>query len=52
MDPDKRSCRARLRARLAAAYSAGRCRLRAERGSMLIEVMIGAVVVAIATVGV
>ena len=51
-DPDKRSCRARLRARLAAAYAAGRSRLRAERGSVLIEVMIGAVVVAIATVGI
>jgi Tfp pilus assembly protein PilV len=50
IDPDKPSCPARLRARLAAACAAGRSRLRAERGSMLIEVMVGAVVLAIATV--
>lgn len=51
MDPDKRSCPARLRARCAAAYAAGRSRLRAERGSALIEVLVGAVVLSIATVG-
>ena len=51
-DPDKRICRARLQARLAAAYAAGRSRLRAERGSVLIEVMVGAVVLAIATVAI
>src|SRR5918998_3326520 len=49
MDPDKRSCRARLRARLASACAAGRARLRSQGGSMLIEVMVGAVVLAIAT---
>jgi Tfp pilus assembly protein PilV len=51
MDPDKRSCPARLRARCAAACAAGRSRLRAERGSALIEVLVGAVVLSIATVG-
>ena len=51
-DPDKRSCRARLQARLAAAYAAGRARLRAERGSVLVEVMVGAVVLAIATLAI
>ena len=51
MDPDKRSCPARLRARCAAAYAAGRSRLREERGSALIEVLVGAVVLSIATVG-
>jgi Tfp pilus assembly protein PilV len=51
IDPDKRSCRARLQARLAAACAAGRSRLRAEGGAALIEVMVGAVVLAIATVG-
>jgi Tfp pilus assembly protein PilV len=50
-DPDKRSGLARLQARLAAACAASRARLRAERGSVLIEVMIGAVVLSIATVG-
>ncbi|MEA2362172.1 MAG: hypothetical protein QOD71_1317 [Thermoleophilaceae bacterium] len=49
-DPDKRSRRARLQARLAAACAAGRSRLRAERGSVLIEVMVGAVLLSIATV--
>jgi Tfp pilus assembly protein PilV len=52
MDPDKRSFRARLRACPAAAYAAARSRLRSERGSALIEVLIGSVVVAIATVGI
>jgi Tfp pilus assembly protein PilV len=51
-DPDKPPCRARLRARLAAACAAGRSRLRAERGSMLIEVMVGALVLALATTAV
>jgi type II secretory pathway pseudopilin PulG len=51
MDPDNRSCRARLRARLTTAYAAGRSRLLAERGSVLIEVMVGAVVLSIAAVG-
>jgi Tfp pilus assembly protein PilV len=51
-DPDKRSCRARLQARLAAAHAAGRARLRAERGSVLVEVMVGAVVLAIATLAI
>jgi Tfp pilus assembly protein PilV len=51
LDPDKRSCPARLRARCAAACAAGRSRLRAERGSALIEVLVGAVVLSIATVG-
>ena len=51
MDPDNRSCRARLRARLAAAYAAGRSRLHAgQDGWVLIEVMVGAVVLGIATV--
>ncbi|MEA2417848.1 MAG: hypothetical protein QOE60_54 [Thermoleophilaceae bacterium] len=50
-DPDKRSCPARLRARCAAACAAGRSRLRSEAGSALIEVMVGAVVLSIATVG-
>ena len=50
MDPDNRSIRARLRARPAAAFVASRSRLNAEAGSVLIEVMIGAVVVAIATI--
>ncbi|MBA3262581.1 MAG: type II secretion system protein [Thermoleophilaceae bacterium] len=44
MDPNKRCYRARLRARLAAAFAA-------ERGSVLIEVMVGAVVLSIAAVG-
>jgi type II secretory pathway pseudopilin PulG len=44
-DPDKRPRAARLRARL-------RSRLHREDGSVLVEVMIGAVVVAIATVGI
>jgi Tfp pilus assembly protein PilV len=52
LDPDKRSCPARLRARCAAACTAGRSRLRAERGSALIEVLVGAVVLAIATAGI
>jgi Tfp pilus assembly protein PilV len=51
-DPDKRSCPARLRARCAAAYAAGRSRLRAERGSALIEVLVGCVVLAVATAGI
>jgi Tfp pilus assembly protein PilV len=51
-DPDKRSCPARLRARCAAACAVGRSRLRAERGSALIEVLVGAVVLAIATAGI
>jgi Tfp pilus assembly protein PilV len=50
MDPDKRSFRARLRACPAAAYAAARSRLRSERGSALIEVMVGAVVLSLATV--
>ena len=52
MDPDKRPCPARLRARCAAAYAAGRSRLRAERGSALIEVLVGCVVLAVATAGI
>jgi Tfp pilus assembly protein PilV len=52
LDPDKRSCPARLRARCAAACAAGRSRLRAERGSALIEVLVGCVVLAIATAGI
>jgi Tfp pilus assembly protein PilV len=52
IDPDNRSCRARLRACPAAAFAAVRSRLRSERGSVLVEVLIGSVVVAIATVGV
>jgi Tfp pilus assembly protein PilV len=52
MDPDKRSFRARLRARHAAACAAVRARLHSERGSVLVEVLIGSVVVAIATVGI
>jgi Tfp pilus assembly protein PilV len=50
MDPDKRSCRARLRACPGSACAGGRARLRSERGSALIEVMIGAVVLALATI--
>ena len=52
LDPDKRSCPARLRARCAAACAAGRSRLRAERGSALIEVLVGCVVLAVATAGI
>jgi Tfp pilus assembly protein PilV len=52
LDPDKRSCPARLRARCAAAYAAGRSRLRGERGSALIEVLVGCVVLAVATAGI
>jgi len=52
LDPDKRSCPARLRARCAAACAAGRSRLRQERGSALVEVLVGAVVLSIATVGI
>jgi Tfp pilus assembly protein PilV len=51
-DPDKRTCRARLQARPAAALAAGSARLRAERGSVLVEVMVGAVVLAIATLAI
>jgi Tfp pilus assembly protein PilV len=50
IDPDNRSFRARLRARHAAACAAARSRLRSERGSALIEVMVGAVVLSLATV--
>jgi Tfp pilus assembly protein PilV len=50
-DPDKRPGPARLRARCAAACAAVGSRLRSERGSALIEVMVGAVVLSIATVG-
>lgn len=52
MDPDKLPCPARLLARCAAAYAAGRSRLRAEAGSVLVEVMVGAVVLAIASVAI
>jgi Tfp pilus assembly protein PilV len=52
LDPDKRPCPARLRARCAAACAAGRSRLRAERGSALIEVLVGCVVLAVATAGI
>jgi type II secretory pathway pseudopilin PulG len=48
-DPDTRSARARLVARLAALPAAARARLQPERGSVLIEVMVGAVILAIAT---
>jgi Tfp pilus assembly protein PilV len=51
-DPDKRSCPARLRARCAAAAAAVRSRLRAERGSVLVEVLVGSVVLAVATIGI
>jgi Tfp pilus assembly protein PilV len=51
IDPDKRPGLARLRACWAAAWTAAGCRLRSERGSALIEVMVGAVVLSIATVG-
>lgn len=52
IDPDNRTRRALLRARLAAAFAAGRARLHTERGSALIEVMVGAVLVAIASVAI
>jgi Tfp pilus assembly protein PilV len=52
IDPDNPPRRARLRARLAAACAAGRARLRAERGSMLIEVMVGAFVLGVAAVAI
>jgi Tfp pilus assembly protein PilV len=50
-DPDKRPGPVRLRARCAAACAALGSRLRSEAGSALIEVMVGAVVLSIATVG-
>jgi Tfp pilus assembly protein PilV len=52
MDPDKRTLKARLQACLAAACTSGRSRMRADRGSVLIEVMVGAMVLAIATVAI
>jgi Tfp pilus assembly protein PilV len=52
MDPDTRSTRSRIPARLAALRAAVGARLRAQRGSMLIEAMVGAVVLAIATTAV
>jgi Tfp pilus assembly protein PilV len=51
-DPDKRSWPARLRARCAAASAAVRSRLQAERGSVLVEVLVGSVVLAVATIGI
>jgi hypothetical protein len=46
---DKRPGRARPGARLAAAWAAGRARLRGEGGQMLIEVMVGALLLGMAT---
>lgn len=51
-DPDKRPGSARLRACWAAACAAVSSRLRAERGSVLVEVLVGSIVLAIATVGI